>query len=77
MRAYFTLVRRELAGYFVSLSGYVIITVVVLLLGLSFSYLLDALKGLGCNMPLTNMFYDTLFFWIILLLAAPVITIPA
>jgi gliding motility-associated transport system permease protein len=74
MRGYLTLVRRELAGYFVSLTGYVIITVVLLLLGLSFSYLLEALNGVGSNMPLTDMFYDTPYFWIILLLAAPVIT---
>lgn len=74
MRAYGTLVRRELAGYFVSLTGYVIIAVVLLLLGLSFSYLLETLNGKGIDVPITDLFYDSYFFWLILLLATPVIT---
>ncbi|MBU6399270.1 MAG: ABC transporter permease [Verrucomicrobia bacterium] len=74
MRSYFTLARRELAGYFVSLTGYVIIAVVVLLLGLSFTYLLEVLNGQAVEMPVTDLFYDAFFFWLILLLATPVIT---
>jgi ABC-2 type transport system permease protein len=74
MRGYVTLARRELAGYFVSLTGYVIIAVVVLLLGLSFTYLLEVLNGQAIDLPITDMFYDAFFFWLILLLATPVIT---
>lgn len=74
MRVWSTLVRRELAGYFVSWTGYVVIAVVVFLFGLSFAILLQGLNAGETDKPLTEMFYDTLFLWLILLLAAPLIT---
>ena len=74
MRAWWTLVRRELSGYFVSWTGYVVIAVVVFLFGLSFSILLQGLNAGETDKPVTEIFYDTLFLWLILLLAAPVIT---
>src|SRR5437773_1617736 len=53
MQAYLTLVRRELGGFFVSLTGYVIIASVLLLLGISFTgilvfYVLTWLPLFGC-----------------------------
>ena len=74
MRAYWTLTRRELAMYFLSLSGYVVIAASVFLLGLSFVDLLTALQQESTMMPLTELFYGTLYFWLILLLTVPVIT---
>lgn len=74
MRIWTTLVRRELAGYFVSWTGYVVIATVVFLFGLSFAILLQGLNAGETDKPLTEMFYDTLFLWLILLLAAPLIT---
>ncbi len=74
MRTWWTLVRRELSGYFVSWTGYVVIAVVVFLFGLSFSVLLQGLNASETDKPVTELFYDTLFLWLILLLAAPVIT---
>jgi ABC-2 type transport system permease protein len=74
MRTYLTLVRRELASYFVSLTGYVLLAAVGLLLGVSFSVLLPALRQEASAAPLTVVFYDTMYFWLILLLTAPVIT---
>ena len=73
MRAYLTLVRRELAGFFLSLSGYIIIAAAALMMGLSFVIILDKLQK-PSPMPVTELFYVTPFFWLILLLTAPVIT---
>jgi ABC-2 type transport system permease protein len=74
MRAYWTLLRRELAGYFLSLTGYIIIAAAMFLLGLSFVGLLKALQRVPTPMPVTELFYVTWFFWLILLLTTPVIT---
>jgi ABC-2 type transport system permease protein len=74
MQTYLTLVRRELAGFFVSMTGYVIIASAMFLMGLSFVILMVKLQSEPTSMPMTEVFYATPFFWLILLLAAPVIT---
>lgn len=74
MRAFITLIRRELAGYFLSLTGYVIIAATLFLVGLSFVVLMARLQQEPTPMPITELFYNTNFFWLILLLSAPVIT---
>src|SRR6478672_4642054 len=74
MSVYVTLVRRELATYFVSLTGYIIIALVTLLLGISFIALLEALSVEPSDMPVTDLFYSTFYFWIIVLIAVPVVT---
>ncbi len=74
MQAYLTLVRRELGGFFVSLTGYAIIASVLLLLGISFSGILGVLNDSPTDVPLTELFYKTDYFWFILVLTAPVIT---
>ena len=74
MQAYLALTRRELAGYFLSLTGYVIIAAAMFLMGLSFVVLLVNLQKDPTPMPVTEVFYMTPFFWLILLLAIPVIT---
>lgn len=74
MQALLTLTRRELAAYFCSFTGYVIIAAGSFLMGLSFVLLIWNLGSEASPMPVTEMFYLTLFFWIILLLLTPVIT---
>jgi ABC-2 type transport system permease protein len=74
MQAYLTLTRRELAAFFVSLSGYVTIAAMVLLMGLSFVIMLVQLRSGSTTVPVTQLFYSTVYFWLILLLATPVIT---
>jgi ABC-2 type transport system permease protein len=74
MQAYWTLVRRELSGYFFSMTGYVIIAAAMFLLGLSFVDLLRQLSHQPTPMPVTELFYMTWFFWLILVLTTPVIT---
>jgi ABC-2 type transport system permease protein len=74
MQAYWTLTRRELAGFFVSLTGYVIIAAAVFLMGLSFMVMLYSLQAEPTPVPVTQIFFAAPFFWLILLLASPIIT---
>jgi ABC-2 type transport system permease protein len=74
MSIYLTLARRELAALFLSVTGYIIIAAVTLLVGLSFVVLLANLGTDPTPMPVTEMFYGTYFFWLIVLVAGPVIT---
>lgn len=74
MRPYLTLTRRELGGFFLAMTGYVIIASAMFLMGLSFVVLLAQLRQDPTPMPITEIFYVTHFFWLILLLAVPVIT---
>ena len=74
MRVFWVLLRRELGTFFLSLTGYVIIAAVTLLTGLSFVVLVHNLGPGPATMTVTEMFYSTFFFWLILLLATPVIT---
>jgi len=74
MQAYLTLARREFTGFFFSISGYVIIAAAAFLMGLGFVSLLANLQGDPTPMPVTELFYMTLYFWVILLLTIPVIT---
>ncbi|MEW6161135.1 MAG: ABC transporter permease, partial [Verrucomicrobiota bacterium] len=63
-----------LGGYFASLTGYVLIAVTLLLLGLSFMDMLVKLNAEPTDAPVTEVFYATYYFWLILLLTAPVMT---
>src|SRR5476649_2443640 len=74
MKIFLTLMRRELAAFFLSITGYVIIASVTLLTSLSFVVLLTAFATKSFTAPVTEMFYSTFFFWLIVLLVAPVIT---
>ena len=74
MQAYLTLTRRELAAYFISLTGYVVIAGTLFLTGLSFAVLVSKLQEVSTPMPVTELFFATPFFWLIVLLATPVIT---
>ena len=74
MRIFWTLARRELGAFFCSITGYVIIAAVTFLIGLSFVVLMTNLGSDPSPMPVTEMFYRTYFFWLIVLLAAPALT---
>ncbi len=74
MRAYWTLTRRELSGYFFSPSGYVIIAAATFLTDLSLFAVLKNLVMQHTETPVTEQFYGTLYLWIILALTTPVIT---
>jgi len=74
MSIFWTLLRRELSAFFFSLTGYVIIAAVTLLVGLSFVVLIAGVGSDPFTEPVTEMFYSTFYFWLILLLGTPVIT---
>lgn len=74
MQVFFTLTRRELAIYFVSLTGYVIIAAVALLCGLSFWTLISSMGSAAYQLPVTELFFQSPMFWFILLIANAVIT---
>ncbi|MDA1273047.1 MAG: ABC transporter permease [Verrucomicrobia bacterium] len=74
MRAYFTLVARELSAYFASMTGYLVISMVLFLLGLSFSEILHKLNVEPTDAPITEQFFVTVYFWLILVLTTPVMT---
>jgi ABC-2 type transport system permease protein len=74
MQTFLTLMRRELATFFVSITGYLIIAAATFLISLGFVVMLVRLGNDPTNVPMTEMFYGTPFFWLILLLAFPVIT---
>ena len=74
MSIFWTLLRRELSAFFLSLTGYVIIASVTLLVGLSFVVLIAGVGSDPFTEPVTGMFYSTFYFWLILLLGTPVIT---
>jgi len=74
MQAYWTLVRREMGAHFFSWTGYVIIAAVLFLIGYSFANLLLALNSEATDRPITEVFYGTMYFWLIVVVAAPVIT---
>jgi ABC-2 type transport system permease protein len=74
MQTYLTLVRRELGSSFLSWTGYVVVSAVGFLLGLCFVNMLTALNNESTEQPLFELFYGTHYFWLILLVATPVIT---
>ena len=74
MRIFLTLTRRELGAFFVSVTGFVIITAVTLLIGLSFVMLIKNMGSDPFLMPVTELFFNSQLFWFILILVAPVIT---
>ncbi len=74
MSVFRALVRRELSAFFQGPTGFIIIAAVMFLIGLGFLVVLSGLNGEATPMPVTQVFYGTYFFWVILLLIAPVIT---
>lgn len=61
-------------GVFLSIAGYVIIASVTLLTSLSFVVLIAGIGNEPFTAPVTEMFYSTFYFWLVVLLVAPVIT---
>src|SRR4051812_24885705 len=74
MQAYLTLTRRELGGDFLSVTGYIVLAAALFLMGQSFVVLLLKLRLESTPMTVTEVFFVTPFFWLIFLLAVPVIT---
>ncbi len=74
MRTYWTLVCRELGAHFFSWTGYVIIAAVAFLIGFSFTSLLEGLNGMATPVPVTQLFYQSTYFWDIFVVVPALIT---
>lgn len=74
MRVFLALVRRELGSAFNSLTGYVVIAASLLLTGMSVMDLIGWLSEGPKDAPITELFYQSTYFWLILLVVSPVIT---
>ena len=74
MRVFLALVRRELGSVFQSLTGYVVLAATLLLTGFSLLDLVTKLTDRATDAPVTELFYQSAYFWIILLVISPVIT---
>jgi ABC-2 type transport system permease protein len=74
MRIFWTLLRRELSAFFFSLTGYIIIAAVTLLIGSSFVMLVRNLGTDPFSRPVTELFFNSLMYWLLVILMAPVIT---
>lgn len=74
MNVFLALVRRELGGFFKSLTGYVVIAAVILLNGFAVMDIVEKFNTRPLEAPVTEVYYGVAYFWIILLLTAPVIT---
>jgi ABC-2 type transport system permease protein len=74
MHAYWTLMRRELAGFFCSMTGYIVIAAVTFLVGLIFVAVLNQLGNEALPKPVTELMFSTFWFWIVLPLVIPAIT---
>ena len=74
MRVFTTLTRRELAAYFLSFSGYVIIAAAAVLMGSCLVTLIDMLTMQTVPMPLNELFFGTWYPWLVLIPVAPLIS---
>ena len=74
MMVFLALVRRELGGVFKSWVGYVVMAVVIWQVGWSLLDLISRLSGTSVVVPLPQLFYQSLYFWMTLLTTAPLIT---
>jgi ABC-2 type transport system permease protein len=74
MKIFWALFRKELAAYFFSLTGYVIIAAVTLIIGSSFVMLIHNMGSKPFLMPVTEVFFNSLMYWLVVILMAPVVT---
>lgn len=74
MRIFWTLLRRELGTYFLSLTGYVMIAAVTLIVGSTFIMLIHNMGEKPFAMPVTQLFFNSLMYWLLVILMAPAIT---
>lgn len=74
MQAYLTLVRRELGAMFNSFTGYVVMAGVLFVMGFGFAFTLHNHNNRPTTQPVTEQLFGSPLFWLILLIASPMIT---
>jgi len=68
------LLRKELSSCLGALSGYAIIASALFIVGVSFVLLIKQANDIPTDMTLVEMFFCSWYFWIILVLSTPLIT---
>ena len=74
MSVFLTLTRRELASYFLSFAGYVIIAAGTFLTGICLYDLIGRLLFKPMPMPINELFFGTWYPWLVLIPTVPLIT---
>jgi len=74
MRIFWTLLRRELSSFFHTWTGYVIIAAVTLIIGATFVMLVHNMGTAPFSMPVTQLFFNSLMYWLLVILMTPAIT---
>jgi ABC-2 type transport system permease protein len=74
MRIFWTLLRRELSSFFFTWTGYVIIAAVTLIIGATFVMLVHNMGTAPFSMPVTQLFFNSLMYWLLVILMTPAIT---
>ncbi len=76
MRNIYLMALRELKGYFFSMTGYVVWSIFLLIYGFVFWILVNAFSNPqnSFNEPLSNFFFGTFYYWFIMLILPPLIT---
>ncbi|MEM7386067.1 MAG: ABC transporter permease [Verrucomicrobiota bacterium] len=74
MRVFFILLLKELRSYFTSFIAYVVMALVMLLNGLTFSYALSKLRETSSRWSLIHWSFNGIGFWLVFILIIPLIT---
>jgi ABC-2 type transport system permease protein len=74
MKSFVTLWRKELASYFLSPIAYVMMMFFLLVMGISFSLLVNVLASEPAGATIMKEQFNSIFFWIAMLIVAPVLT---
>ncbi len=74
MSVFLTLWRRELAAYFLSPIAYAFMIFFLLIMGLNFYGVVQALADGGGNIQVMQAFFTWIFFWIPMLVVGPLMT---
>ncbi len=74
MKIFWALLRRELGTFFLSLTGYVIIAAVSLIVGATFVMLIHNMGTKPFALPVTQLFFNSFLYWLLVILMAPAIT---
>jgi ABC-2 type transport system permease protein len=74
MRAFFTLWRKELSGYFLSPIAYVVTIFFLVTMGYIFWFLCSVLADGANGIGVMNLFFASPFFWMVMLVIIPILT---
>ncbi len=76
MRNIFLMTIRDLKTYFMSITGYVILSIFLLIYGYVFWFLVSIYSSpqYNLNEPITNFFFGSFYYWFVMLIIPPILT---